>query len=133
MSRALILSLFLAAALLLAAAPPAGAQPGSGSLSGAVVNRYGEPLPKAAVRAEHLEEGFVVEALTLRNGTYVITNLPPGAYEVKASLGRAGVVEKKIVLAPGQKLTLNFVINIEEKRGEDPAYRPAPLSFTGAP
>jgi len=129
----MILLALLAAALLLAAVPPVGAQADSGEVSGTVVNRYGEPLPKAAVRAEHLGEGFVVEALTLRNGTYVITNLTPGAYKVKASLGQAGVVEKKIVLAPGQQLTLNFVINIEEKRGEDPNYRPAPLSFTGLP
>jgi hypothetical protein len=129
----MILLALLAAALLLAAVPPVGAQADSGEVSGTVVNRYGEPLPKAAVRAEHLGEGFVVEALTLRNGTYVITNLPPGSYAMTASLGKAGVADKKIQLAPGQKLTLDFVVNIEEKMRRDPNYRPAPLSILGGP
>ena len=122
MFRALML---LGLVALMFCALPALAQPAPGQIAGAVANRYGEPIPGAAVRAEHLAEGFVVESITAGNGTYVITNLPPGAYKVEASVGRhADVVVKKVKLAPGQKLKLNFVFDIKEPLKMDPNYRP---------
>ncbi len=124
MSRAAAL-LGLLIALFLLTAPLAGAESDNGSLQGAVVNRYGEPLAGAAVRAEHLAEGFVVESIADGKGTYIITNLPPGEYEVDASVGRRADVEaKKVKLAPGSKLTVDFVIDVKEGLKIDPNYRP---------
>ncbi|MCF8034146.1 MAG: carboxypeptidase-like regulatory domain-containing protein [Desulfarculaceae bacterium] len=123
MHRALI-SLLLLAVLILPAAFPAQAET-AGSISGAVVNRYGEPIKGAAVRAEHLQEGFVVESLTDGKGTYVITNLSAGDYKLEASAGRkASVAVEKTKLASGQNKTLNFVINVKEGLRIDPNYRP---------
>ena len=127
--------LALAAALFFAPAPAALAGPASGSLAGAVVNRYGEPLAGATVRAEHLQEGFVVESIADGRGTYVISNLSPGEYKVEASLGskKIEIAVKKVKLAPGQEMVLNLVINIVEQLGMDPNYRPMQPGLLGSP
>ncbi|MCB2228615.1 MAG: carboxypeptidase-like regulatory domain-containing protein [Desulfarculaceae bacterium] len=127
--------LALLAALLCLPAPPAQAGSAQGSLSGAVVNRYGEPLRGATVRVEHLQEGFVVESIADGQGTYVINNLSPGDYKVEASIGskKADLAVQKTKLGPGENKRLNLVINIVEGRTLDPNYRPLKPGLLGTP
>ncbi|MBU1274074.1 MAG: carboxypeptidase-like regulatory domain-containing protein [Proteobacteria bacterium] len=128
MSR-LWLSLPLILMILLATVSLAGAQPASGLLTGSVLDRYGKPINRAAVRVSNLDDGLTVESLTDKKGTYRIDQLTPGTYEVMISLGPQGVLTRKVKLQAGETGRVDFVFSIKEHRQIDPTYRPAPPSL----
>lgn len=128
MSRRWLLPPFILL-ILLSVISLAAAQPATGIISGTVVDRYGKPLKKAAVRASNLDDGLTVESLTDRKGTFRMDQMSAGTYEVQASLGRHGVLSRKVKLQAGQTVSVDFIFNIEEPRSIDPAYRPSPPSM----
>ena len=123
--------LFLSITLifLLSAVGSASAQSAEGVISGVVVDRYGKPLKRAAVRASNLDDGLTVESLTDDKGGFRMDQMTPGSYEVQASLGKLGVQTKKAKLPAGKSIRVDFMFDIREPRAVDPTYRPSPPSL----
>ena len=82
----------LLAALLLSGAgfPPAHAQV-SASLTGAITDPSGAPIPAATVTTKDMERGAVRNTVTDDAGRYLVLALPVGQYEVRAT--KAGFQE----------------------------------------
>jgi hypothetical protein len=78
------LALAIAAALL--APLPASAQTLYGSITGNVTDQQGAAIPGATVTATNTGTGLNVNAVTDANGSYTFRNLPPGIYDLNASL-----------------------------------------------
>jgi hypothetical protein len=84
----------IAAALLvfgLAGAVPAGALTGDGQITGRVTDGNGTPLADITVAAVPVGGDTIVDAKTRSDGVYLLTQLPPGTYNVGFN---AQVVEK---------------------------------------
>ena len=64
---------------------PLRAQQVLGSVTGTVKDPVGASVPDAAVRVRNIATNLQVSATTKSNGSYVISNLPIGAYEVSFS------------------------------------------------
>ncbi|MPY88211.1 MAG: hypothetical protein GEU99_09830 [Luteitalea sp.] len=65
---------------------PARAQVLYGGLVGSVIDSSGAPVPGATVTATNRQTGLVLEAVSNEAGTYRITNIQPGTYDVRLSL-----------------------------------------------
>ena len=86
MVRMFRVSIALVLATLLGAAGSALAQSATGSISGAVLDTAGAPLPGALVTAKNAKTGAVRTATTNVNGSFVVPLLPVGVYDVSAAL-----------------------------------------------
>jgi hypothetical protein len=73
-----------AAFILLATA--ASAQQGTSELRGVVLDSQGAVLPGVTITIRNQDTGMFREAVSNPDGTYFVTGLPPGAYEVRAML-----------------------------------------------
>jgi len=75
------------AVLLLVLFPyPAFAQQGTGDLRGRVLDPQGAVLPGVAIVARNQETGLFREAVSSTDGTFFLSGITPGLYEVQASL-----------------------------------------------
>jgi len=79
-------ALALAIVATLLAPLPASAQALYGSITGTVTDQQGAPIPGATVTAANTGTGLNVNAVTDANGSYTFRNLPPGVYDLSASL-----------------------------------------------
>jgi len=87
--RAWIQAAKVAAILVVAAliaAPPASAQTLYGSITGAVTDQSGAPVPGATVVATNAATALKVEATTDATGHYTFRNLVPGDYDLAISV-----------------------------------------------
>jgi hypothetical protein len=80
--------------------------PGTGRLTGVVSDaRTGKGLPNMSVRVP----GKEFQGTTLFDGYYVIFNLPPGAYSVRATgLGFSGATRKGVRIVPDSATRQDF-------------------------
>jgi len=62
------------------------AQSNVGQIAGTVTDASGGVIPGASVAVVHLETNLTRTAVTDENGSYVVTNLPVGAYTVTATM-----------------------------------------------
>ncbi|HEX6164219.1 MAG TPA: TonB-dependent receptor [Vicinamibacterales bacterium] len=74
----------LCAVLLLAS--PSLAQQGTAELRGRVMDQQGAVLPGVSVVVRHQESGLFREAVTGSDGTFLMSGMTPGVYEVSAEL-----------------------------------------------
>jgi hypothetical protein len=90
---------------------------GRGVIMGRVVEaETGEPLPYASVRLVSTESMVV----TNQNGEYKLIDVPPGLYNVKASLWGFEVEEhKKLHVGRDSTIILNFYLRYTVIRLED--------------
>ncbi|HYN01976.1 MAG TPA: carboxypeptidase-like regulatory domain-containing protein, partial [Vicinamibacteria bacterium] len=79
-------ALALAIVAALFAPLPASAQTLYGSITGTVTDPQGAPIPGVTVTAANTGTGLSVSAVTDAKGSYTFRNLPPGAYDLNASL-----------------------------------------------
>ena len=101
----------LFAVLLLAL--PAVAQEQTGSIQGVVKDSSGAVLPGVTVEARSPSAVGVSTAVTNANGIYRFPALPPGSYEVSASL--QSFVPAKItdaVVTLGKQLTIDLTLKL---------------------
>lgn len=94
----------------LAASPaPAAPAPQGGVLRGRILDsRSGAPLPQANVRLE----GTALGAATNGEGIYEIAGIPPGAYDVQASLiGYKTERRQRITVEEGRETTLDIPLD----------------------
>jgi len=87
-----VLSVFLTAGL-------AWAQLSTAQLSGRITDQSAAVLPGVTVTATQTATGFTRSDVTDSNGSYVLSNLPPGPYRLEVSLsGFRSYVQTGIVL-----------------------------------
>jgi len=97
---------------------PAGAMNGpSGKITGKVIDAVsGDPLPGATV----IIEGTVLGAATGVDGRYVIINVPPGIYSVRASMvGFTRVLISGISVSIDRTTKINFELEEEILQGQE--------------
>jgi len=98
--------LFLFVVWLLFVSPAVFAQ--SGSFSGTVTDSTGGMVPKAKITATNVSTGIFRETETDESGTYRITNLSPGVYDVRIEhAGFQSVLFSHISLSVDEVLTLD--------------------------
>ena len=104
------------AALMLASS--AAAQQGTSEMRGRVLDPQGGVLPGAAITIRNQDTGMFRETVTNQDGTYFVTAVTPGRYEVVAELsGFRKLVRRDVQLEVGKTTTLdlNLVVGgIEE-------------------
>ena len=104
------LSLLVLGVLLLQCSQ-AGAQTGTGRISGVVQDATGAVIPGVTIIATHEETGIHQQTVTTDAGLFVFPSLPVGPYTVKAELsGFRSLTREKNVLTVGADLTLTFVL-----------------------
>lgn len=89
------------------------AQQGNGSLRGSVVDPNGAIVPNATVTATNNQTGASKTATSSETGEYTITNLPAGAYTVRAEAATFTPYENaEITVAAGQREELTITLNV---------------------
>jgi hypothetical protein len=89
-------------------------QAASATLTGTITDPRGAVVSGASVTATHKATGTKRDATTNDNGLYVLSNMPPGDYELKiAAQGFTTKISKTdIPLKVGQTITLNITLEI---------------------
>jgi hypothetical protein len=88
-------SLCLALVLCWTALAQSTAPTGSGSISGTLFDSIGDPIDNNAVQAKNAQSGAVFKATTSATGKYTLADLPPGTYDISASVPGLRAFEKK--------------------------------------
>ncbi|RFP20510.1 TonB-dependent receptor [Duganella sp. BJB488] len=88
--RLSVMAASLAAALL--AAPHAGAQLSSATIQGQVTAANAAPSAGAAVSATNQLNGYVYRTVTRADGSYVLSGVAPGTYQIKVGEQKAELV-----------------------------------------
>ena len=110
MFKLLSFSLILSLSLL-----PALAQVTTGAVLGTVQDSTGAVLPGVKVTATNLDTGITRISISGDEGTYRLTNLSLGNYEVSASLpGFSTEVRTGIELTIGRRALVDFSLNVGE-------------------
>lgn len=108
----LVYLLVLSAAAALSAAPSA-AQTTGATLQGTVSDDQGGVLPGATLTIANVETGWTREAIADSRGWYRAAALPPGRYEIRATLqGFVNLVRSGLVLTLGQEATVNLSLRL---------------------
>lgn len=82
--------------VLLASASRGFAQITAATLSGTFKDQTGAVLPGVDVVVKNVETGLTRTAVTTPNGYFTMPGLPPGAYEVRASLEGFGPAVERL-------------------------------------
>jgi outer membrane receptor protein involved in Fe transport len=111
LSRDLVISGFLAAGVLVAGA--AHAQTVGGSLQGRVADPDDAGIPGVALLVRNVGTGATWEQLSDARGRYHVLLLPPGEYEIRASLQGFQTLERRgLHLAVGQDAVVNLTLQV---------------------
>ncbi|HYL83826.1 MAG TPA: carboxypeptidase-like regulatory domain-containing protein [Candidatus Angelobacter sp.] len=103
----------------------------SSSVTGAVLDPAGAPVPSAAITAKNLETGAVRGSSTDENGRYQLLALPVGKYEVKVvKSGFQDFIRSGIELAVGQEAAIDFRLRVREVSSEITVLGDAPILAT---
>jgi hypothetical protein len=96
-------------------APEIPAQSATGTIVGTVRDDTGAVLPGTTVVIRNTETSQTRELVTDDQGRFIAPNLPPGQYELKASLtGFATVVRSGIRLTVGREAVVDFPMKLGE-------------------
>jgi hypothetical protein len=97
-------------AAVFAQAPAAGAQGLTGQISGVVTDAGGGVMPGATVTLKNVETNLVREAVTGADGTFVITNLLRGTFDLSVTVqGFKPYEQKGIELGATERLSLRAI------------------------
>jgi len=89
----------------------AGAQTGTGRISGLIKDASGAIVPGVTVVALQEETGVRQETVTTESGLFLFPSLPPGPYTIRATLqGFRPVSRPKTLLTVGSDLNLTFML-----------------------
>jgi hypothetical protein len=80
-------------------------------LEGTVADEEGAFLPGATVLVRNVETGYMKSTMTRTDGTYIISGLQPGKYEIEVSLSQFGTQKREgLTFAVGARLTIDFTL-----------------------
>src|SRR5215472_5235087 len=101
--------------LALAAAASAAAQTTTAELSGNITDPSGAAISKVKVTAVNTGTGLSHEAITDDSGGYLITQLPPGTYNISAEAsGFRKTVQNNVTLEVSQRAKLDLKLQLGE-------------------
>src|SRR5687768_13454858 len=91
----------------------AGAQQGTASIRGRVVDTQGAVLPGVILVVTHQESGVYREVTSNADGSYFVTGILPGAYRVTAKLDGFKAYERHDVLFEvGRTVSLDVTLEV---------------------
>lgn len=96
-----------AVALSVGIAQPAHAQLTTATIRGTVTNSAA-PAPGATVTAKSVETGAVARATAGPDGSYVLTGLSPGSYDVTFTAAGGAPVTQRVIVSVGQTASLDM-------------------------
>ena len=103
----------------------------TGTILGSVTDQTNAVLPGAAVMVTNVETGIVRSSVAGDRGAYRVSNLPPGTYEVQASLaGFQTSVRSGITLTIGREAAVNFTLQVGDVTQQVTVTGEAPLIET---
>jgi hypothetical protein len=102
----------VALAVFLAFATGAAAQTETGRITGVVADASGGIVPGVTVTAKSASTGATRELTTDSAGQYVFANLPPGPYEVTASLSGFNPGTVKVVVSVGGSVNVDIKLDV---------------------
>jgi hypothetical protein len=101
----------LAAVLL--AATPTFAQQGTSAIGGKIADEQGAILPGVAIVVTNEETGIFREVTSSPEGTYLVTQIVPGRYKIKAQLTGFRTMERSgLILQVGNQMTINLTLPV---------------------
>src|SRR5262245_7548547 len=104
---------FCISLILSLAAYAGGGQSTTAILSGRIVDPQHDAISGVQVTAMHQATAVQRQTTTNDEGVFVLTNLPPGEYEIKAaSAGFSEKIYPAVVLQVGQSSTLNITLEV---------------------
>lgn len=80
------------------------------NLSGKVKSVSGSPIPNVRVSVKNLANGNAFSAVTGEDGSYTLTNLPPGNYDVSTSASGFATVHTSVVVNADQDQAADLVL-----------------------
>jgi hypothetical protein len=95
------------------AVSPAAAQQTESRVNGVISDASGAVLPGVTVTVTATQTGAIRAAVTDGDGRFVVTNLGPGAYTVKAELSGFGPAERRVVLGVGETKSVDVALSVE--------------------
>src|SRR5437899_3000877 len=109
----LLIVVFVAAVCVFVYVSRASAQTVTGRILGTIRDSQGAVIPGAQVSARNLETGAERTTLSEESGTFTITSVPAGSYEVSVSLpGFQKEVRSGVTLTVGGTLRLDFTLKV---------------------
>ncbi len=99
-----------AAALALLVAGAAHAQLSSATIQGKIRSGGAAAPAGLSVAAVNKESGFVYKSATLSDGSYAITGLPPGVYELRVSESNGSATSEPLTLAVGDSAAVDLTL-----------------------
>ena len=109
------------------------AQISTSTLTGALTDSTGAVVPRASVTATAKSTSFSRTATSNETGTYVISELPPGAYEVSAeTAGFKKAVVSEVRLFVGQTATVDIKLELGQITESVSVTSEAPLLQEGS-
>jgi outer membrane receptor protein involved in Fe transport len=89
------------------------AQQTNGTILGRVMDAQGAAIPGATVTAKNPGTGFVRTVVSDEVGTYRLSALPVGQYEIAVELAGFSTIDRKgLVVSVGQTLTVDFELKV---------------------
>lgn len=111
-TRANIMKAVLLALALLVLAGNLAAQQETGRIIGTVKDPSGAVVPGAAVTTKNMATSSQRSFMTGGDGTYVVTNLQPGAYEVSIAKQGFNTGKRQVTVAVGGITTADFALTV---------------------
>ena len=103
----------LVMACIVAIGGPATAQQTTGTIAGRIVDDQGAAVPGVTVTGRNTQTGFTRTDVSDAEGSYRLTALPVGTYDVTAELqGFSRLENRGIVLSVGQTLDVNMALKV---------------------
>jgi hypothetical protein len=94
------------------------AQAETGSISGTVTDPSGAVVSGATVTLKSVDTGAERHTVTTDAGTYIITNLQPGIYDVKIESQGFAARTQRAQVTVGAKLSLDFDLSAQASSEE---------------
>ena len=106
-------STLVAVCCLLLVAGATFAQTGRGTITGTIADPAGAVIPGVTIAAKNSETGGVFEAASTSTGNYTLSQLPPGVYQLSASVpGFKQFVRTGITVLAAQILRIDIALEV---------------------
>ncbi|MGA2135645.1 MAG: carboxypeptidase regulatory-like domain-containing protein [Bryobacteraceae bacterium] len=84
----------------------------TGQITGTVFDPSGAAVPNATITVKSLDTGAARTSTSSATGTYLVTDLLPGSYEVGATAPGFVQIQQRIVLTVGSKISVDLHLDV---------------------